>query len=136
VVIWEATIIGQPYSKANSRQKIRDRRTGKERFIKSPEARKYAESFATQAAFFKPVGGRPYEGQVRVVIGVWYKSWQPDLDVSLILDLLQGVAYKNDRQVVEQLLYRFDNDARNPRARIRVETTEWPISEGSVFDGA
>jgi len=30
---------------------------------------------------------------------IYYKSRRPDLDESLILDLLQGKAYKNDRAV-------------------------------------
>ena len=38
---------------------------------------------------------------VSVIIGIYYAS-RPDLDESLILDCMQGLVYKNDRQVKEK----------------------------------
>ena len=60
------------------------------------------------------------EGDVCVYITIWYASRRPDLDESLILDLLQDVAYKNDRQVKEKHIY-WALDPLNPRCEIRVE---------------
>jgi Holliday junction resolvase RusA-like endonuclease len=42
------------------------------------------------------------------------------LDESLILDLLQGLVYKNDRQVKERHTY-WGLDPENPRAEIIIE---------------
>ena len=36
---------------------------------------------------------------------IYYSSRRPDLDESLILDLMQGVIYKNDRQVKQKNIY-------------------------------
>ena len=43
-----------------------------------------------------------------------------DLDESLILDLLQDVAYANDRQVKEKHIYWMGVDKENPRCEIEV----------------
>jgi Holliday junction resolvase RusA-like endonuclease len=51
---------------------------------------------------------------------IHYASRRPDLDESLILDLLQGVAYVNDRQVKEKHIY-WGLDKENPRAEIIVD---------------
>lgn len=60
------------------------------------------------------------EGDVAVHITIYYASRRPDLDESLILDLLQGVAYENDRQVKEKHIY-WGLDKEKPRCEIRVE---------------
>ena len=52
---------------------------------------------------------------------IYYASRRPDLDESLILDLLQDVAYTNDRQVKERHIY-WGLDKANPRAEILVES--------------
>lgn len=121
--IWEATIQGQPYSKANSRRAVAGRGGVGIRFIKSEEALNYERVFRQQAAFIRSTVTGVYEGDVSVSIWISYKSMQPDLDESLILDLLQGEAYKNDRQVVEKHIYRLPCSKRNPFARILVEST-------------
>ena len=43
------------------------------------------------------------------------------MDESLILDLLQGVAYENDRQVKEKHIYWMGVDKDSPRCEIIVE---------------
>lgn len=64
-------------------------------------------------------------GPVRVEADVYYGSWRPDLDASLLYDALQGVLYVNDRQVVEQVTRRFV-DAARPRVELVVSEVEHP----------
>jgi Holliday junction resolvase RusA-like endonuclease len=115
-------VIGEPASKANSRKIVSIH--GVPASIKSDKARKYAKSFLNQV--------RPLPvlltGDLVVHITIHYASRRPDLDESLILDLLQGVAYANDRQVRERHVYwRLDRD--NPRAEIEVRKMQ-PVPEG------
>jgi len=103
-------ILGEPASKANSR-----RWTGKF-FIKSEKALNYAKEFKKQCPILSPL----MEGDLRVTIQIWYASRRPDLDESLILDLMQGCIYANDRQVKERHIY-WNLDKENPRSDILVE---------------
>jgi hypothetical protein len=107
-------ILGEPASKANSRKMVSI--GGLPRLIKSAKALSYASAFKLQA---KPAA-KLLEGDVAVHIWIWYASRRPDLDESLILDLLQDVAYKNDRQVKEKHIY-WGLDPQNPRCEILVE---------------
>ena len=107
------TILGEPASKANSRKMVYVR--GKPMFIKSAKALGYADAFKLQAPRCQLL-----EGDVAVHMKIWYASRRPDLDESLILDLLQGVAYTNDRQVREKHIY-WGLDRDNPRTEILVE---------------
>ena len=104
------TVLGEPASKANSR-----RWTGKF-FIKSEKALNYAKEFAKQCPVLDPL----MDGDLRVKIRIHYASRRPDLDASLIFDLMQERIYVNDRQVKEQHLY-WALDKLNPRAEITVE---------------
>lgn len=104
------TIEGEPASKANSR-----RWTGKY-FIKSEKALKYKKTFEQQC----PLLGELMEGDLRVTIKIFYASRRPDLDPSLIFDLMQGFIYENDRQIKEQHLY-WGLDKERPRSEITVE---------------
>ena len=109
------TILGEPASKANSRRLVFI--GGKPRVIKSKKALDYATAFKRQV-----VGqNRLLAGDVVVTITIYYASRRPDLDESLILDLLQDVAYLNDRQVKERHIY-WGLDKLNPRAEILVES--------------
>jgi Holliday junction resolvase RusA-like endonuclease len=135
------TIFGEPASKANSRKlatvgKAEHRRTI---FIKSEKARHYERLALMQI----PAAARQrLEGPVRVTLRIWYASERPDLDESIILDVLQdrwaggaetepGIAaprrtlaragvYRNDRQVREKHVFHAIDRA-NPRAEILVE---------------
>jgi len=40
-----------------------------------------------------------YEEDLAIALKIFYQSKRPDLDESLILDLLQGKVYKNDRSI-------------------------------------
>ncbi len=125
------TILGQPCSKANSRQivKIKGRPTP----IKSKEALAYERDALRQ---IPPAVRQRLEGPVRMTIRIWYASERPDLDESLLLDVLQdryatdkhtkarvlvqaGV-YRNDRQVRERHVYHAI-DRVNPRAEVEIE---------------
>lgn len=122
-------ILGQAYSKANSRKIV----TFGERAasIKSPEARAFERDALRQ---IPPAARVRLEGPVRVTMRLFYATERPDLDESLVLDVLQdryakhgeqrhlvqaGV-YRNDRQVREKHVYHAI-DRVNPRAEILVE---------------
>ena len=51
---------------------------------------------------------------------IYYASRRPDLDESLILDLLQGLVYVNDRQVKERHTY-WHLDPKSPRTEMIIE---------------
>jgi len=107
-------IEGEPASKANSRRSVLI--GGKPRFIKSKKALNYEKMFKDQIQFCKL---NCFEGDVGVEIKIFYASRRPDLDESLILDLMQGFAYENDRQVKEKII-KWGLDKQNPRSEIRV----------------
>lgn len=92
------------------------------RLIKSAKALTYSDVFQRQ---IKGMHINPVHGDVRVTMHIWYASRRPDLDESLILDLLQGHAYVNDRQVKEKLIY-WHLDPQEPRAEITVEQLPQP----------
>jgi Holliday junction resolvase RusA-like endonuclease len=125
------TILGEPASKANSRQivTIKDRPS----VIKSKKARDYEHDALRQ---IPPAARQRLEGPVRVTLRIFYATERPDLDESIVLDVLQdrwatnkavgtrhlaqpGV-YRNDRQVREKHVFH-GIDRRNPRAEIEVE---------------
>jgi len=110
-------VLGEPASKANSRKMVLI--GGLPRLIKSSKALSYASAFKLQVKPASPL----LTGDVAVHIHIWYASRRPDLDESLILDLLQDVAYENDRQVKEKHIY-WGLDKENPRCEIRVEAIE------------
>ncbi len=110
---WTRTILGQPYSKANSRKMVNHR--GVPRLIKSKEALGYLDAFIIQCPILDPL----FEGNVHVEMEIFYASNRPDLDESLVLDALQGRVYRNDRQVWRKTIQKqIDRDA--PRVVIRV----------------
>lgn len=109
------TIYGEPASKANSRRAVRI--GGRSMFIKSKKALDYSKGFVEQT---KDLECEPFAEDVAVTMHIWYASRRPDLDESLILDLLQGVAYLNDRQVKERHTY-WHLDKENPRCTIEVK---------------
>jgi Holliday junction resolvase RusA-like endonuclease len=119
-------IFGEPASKANSRRIVRYR--GMSRMIKSEKALGYVEVFKRQV---DNSSGEPLEGDVSVTMTIWYASRRPDLDESLILDLLQGHAYLNDRQVKEKHIYWGGVDKENPRTEILVEHRAVAGQDGS-----
>jgi len=130
------TIFGEPASKANSRRLV----TFGDRLavVKSKKALGYEEAALRQ---IPPRFRLRLEGPVRVSIKIFYASERPDLDESVILDVLQdrwsktkkdengkvtapremvqaGV-YRNDRQVRSKRVD-WAIDRQNPRAEIVV----------------
>jgi Holliday junction resolvase RusA-like endonuclease len=131
------TIIGQPCSKANSRQIVTI--GGRPKPIKSKDALAYERDALRQ---IPPKARIRIDGPVRVTLRLFYASERPDLDESVVLDVLQdryiaakkddkgnvvqerrlvqpGV-YRNDRQVREKHVFHAI-DRKNPRAEIRIE---------------
>lgn len=125
------TIEGQPYSKANRRRNVVI--GNKARSIKSKEALAW-ESYAIRQI---PRTARlRLEGEVLLVLRIYYRTQRPDLDESLVLDVLQdrwdrlsngkrilrweGV-YRNDRQVRQRW-----TEHHIDKLRPRVEIEVWP----------
>ena len=107
-------IFGEPASKANSRKIARIGNIS--RLIKSKKALSYSDAFKSQCTPISPL----MSGDVRITMRIFYASRRPDLDESLILDLLQDVAYVNDRQVKEKHIY-WGLDRDNPRTEMLIE---------------
>lgn len=122
------TILGQPCSKANSRQIVVI--GGRPKVIKSKPALEYERAALLQ---IPPRARVMLEGPVAVTLRLFYATELPDLDESIVLDVLQaryrrvgdrrelvqrGV-YVNDRQVREKHVYH-GIDRANPRAEIVV----------------
>ena len=106
-------ILGEPASKANSRRLVSI--GGKPRFIKSRKALDYTKAFKEQC----PTRKELFKEDVFVALKIYYKSRRPDLDPSLILDLLQDQIYTNDRLVKGQYV-EWGLDRENPRTLIVV----------------
>jgi len=110
-------IKGEPASKANSRRLVSI--GGKPRFIKSKKALAYTRTFQLQC----PTRENLFSNDLFVAMKIYYASRRPDLDPSLILDLLQKYVYTNDRLVKGQYIeWGLDRD--NPRTIIVVSTLE------------
>jgi len=109
------TVFGEPASKSNSRRLVK--RGSRPMFIKSQKALDYGEAFAAQCPQLDEVIEHP----VYVVMTIWYASRRPDIDggVSLVLDLMQGKIYKNDRQV-HCIIASKKLDRENPRVEVEV----------------
>lgn len=127
------TIEGQPYSKANRRRNVII--GNKRRSIKSKEAL----AWETQAFRQIPKTARMrLEGDLMLVLRCYYRTQRPDLDESLVLDVMQdrwarlssgkrilqweGV-YRNDRQVRQRW-----TEHHIDKLRPRVEVEVWPIN--------
>lgn len=123
--ILNITIQGEPCSKANSRRLVKSK-TGRPLFIKSQKALDYVKSFERQCQKIDPL----FEKDVAVKITIYYASRRPDLDESLILDCMQGLVYKNDRQVKEKHIIWGGVDKDNPRAVISVCDLQDRVCQG------
>lgn len=91
------------------------------RIVKSDEARQYQ----TNARWIARCAGmhEPITGKVAISLRVYRPAQRGDLDnrIKVLLDALQGVAYEDDKQIVELHAYQNDDKA-NPR--VEVEVTE------------
>lgn len=133
-------IVGQPCSKANSRRLVA--LNGSPRLIKSKEALAYERDARRQ---IPRSARRMMRGPVRVTLHLYYASERPDLDESIVLDVMQPVwgklpgqkrvmvelgVYANDRQVREKHVFHHV-DRKNPRAEIVVECLEPQLLESA-----
>jgi hypothetical protein len=107
-------IFGEPASKSNSRRVVRF--GSMSRLIKSQKALDYSDTFKQQCRQLSKL----MTGDLRITLCIYYASRRPDLDETLILDLMQGLIYENDRQVKERHTY-WGLDPENPRTEILVE---------------
>lgn len=116
-MILSATIIGAELaSKANSRRIV-----GKGRIIKSQKALDWLAAARRQIAPIDPLIACP----VKVIAGIRYRTMRPDLDASLLFDVLQGVWIVNDRQIVQQDIVR--EKCGDPCVRVLLHTLpDWP----------
>lgn len=114
-------ILGQPQSKANSRRFIRPGL-----IIKSKAALAYTAQAQAQlsALSLTPIEDNAVEFEAHI----YYESRRPDLDESLLMDLLQGHAYKNDRQIKVKKVY-WHLDKTNPRAEVTVTDLGVPCKD-------
>lgn len=111
------TIEGQPASKSNTRQLVMIQ--GKPRMIKSKRALAYEKVFKQQCPVLDPL----MEGDLFVEMTMYYGSRRPDMDETLILDLMQDRIYANDRQVKGRLtMWALDKD--NPRIEVSVHSMD------------
>lgn len=113
--IWRQCLYGEPASKANSRRIVL--RGGRPASIKSVKALSYVETARRQV---KPPPAL-FLGPLAIEIRIHYASERPDLDPSLILDLLQGLVYANDRQIRQIVAVKEKKDPKLPRAYVKVE---------------
>lgn len=128
----EFVILGEPASKANSRKIVTI--AGRPSSIKSDKAREYERNALKQ---IPPRYRVRYSGPVSVTLTIYYATERPDLDESVVLDVLQdryetvkvgdekvrqlaqkGV-YRNDRQVREKHVYH-GIDKANPRTHVSI----------------
>lgn len=110
------TILGELASKANSRKLVLIR--GKPRFIKSSKALTWEKQALAQI----PIDHRiSMTGPIVMTATIYYASRRPDLDPSLLMDALERAGvYVNDRQIIEQHLYK-KLDPERPRVEFLLE---------------
>jgi Holliday junction resolvase RusA-like endonuclease len=126
-------ILGEAASKANSRKPATVGPADNRRmlFIKSDKARSYEADALRQI----PVWARQrLEGPIWIKLRIFYASERPDLDESIVLDvlqdrykkmgdkrvLIQAGVYRNDRQIRGKLVLH-GIDKSNPRTEVWVE---------------
>lgn len=114
---FECTIFGEPASKANQRKLVRF--GNRPAFIKSDKARGYEKTFREQCPVLDPL----VTDDVVLACHIYYASRRPDLDESLIMDLLQDHVIKNDRQIKAKIILH-GLDKENPRTDIKVARLE------------
>lgn len=155
----EFTILGEPASKANSREIGVIRKRGDDgKLYTRPISRKSDKALAYERSALKQIPPKArvqLTGPVRVILKIFYASERPDLDESVVLDVLQdrsrtvevgrrkfrqlvqaGV-YRNDRQVRQKFIFH-GIDRANPRTEVIVEPLHAQqialALDGPIFD--
>jgi Holliday junction resolvase RusA-like endonuclease len=116
-------VIGEPASKSNSRRLIN--RGGKPMFIKSQKALDYEAAAIPQIKVqMNKHRWQTIEKPCCLEAEIFYASRRPDLDESLIMDVLEKAGvYTNDRLIEEKHIYKH-LDKENPRSVITVYEIE------------
>ena len=110
---YEAIVPGETASKSNARQMVR---IGRRLIpIKSKKALAYKDCFERLAPTINPL----IDGDVLLFCHIFYATRRPDLDESLIMDCLEGKAYKNDRQIKAKIILH-GLDRKSPRSEIKI----------------
>lgn len=113
---WRLMVPGELKSGKNRRRLIRAGNLP--RSILSKEAAIYSESFR---AYAKPLPeDKLLTSPLRLWVRIYYSSRRPDLEESLLFDLLEGVIYRNDRQVWDKHVSKWF-DTEHPRVEIEAE---------------
>lgn len=121
-------INGEPASKSNSRKLVTIH--GRPAFIKSQKARDYGVMFKQQCPKLDPM----FDGDVAIIMTIHYASRRPDLDETLILDLMQDLIYTNDRQVKERHTY-WALDKESPHTEITIVSLDQRAAIASLLQG-
>jgi len=66
--------------------------------------------------------------EVAVTVRIYRKARRGDIDnfMKVLLDSLRGYVYKDDSQIIQLHVYRFDDKA-NPRAEVEVKDMAWRL---------
>ena len=110
---YEAVVEGETASKSNARQLVRIGRRIVP--IKSKKALAYKDCFERLAPTIDPL----IDGDVLLFCHIYYATRRPDLDESLIMDCLEGKAYRNDRQIKAKIILH-GLDRASPRTEIKI----------------
>ena len=124
----ELTIQGQPPRKSNSREIVRNRRTGRPMVIKSKAARRWVADAIKQIPASAKLGVGSAARPLKVTYFVYYASKRPDLSTELVKDTLEAAGViSNDRHIYQEHAYKFfDKD----RPRVHVVVEPLPDSHG------
>jgi Holliday junction resolvase RusA-like endonuclease len=127
-------ILGQAVSAKNA--KIQSVKHGRAFSFKNPKLEAFEDAFILQVP---PEARQAWSCRVAVSLTLYYASDRPDLDPTVIYDLLQSPrqigrhlrkgagVIQNDRQIVETHAYK-RIDAKNPRIEVRIVPVEWEHS--------
>lgn len=119
--LFECVVNQEPASKANSRRLVK---WGKRVVsIKSAKAEQFVRHLKGELA----PRHKLLTQDLIVELVIFYKTRRPDLDESLVLDALQGIAYENDRQVKKKLVT-WGLDPANPRCHVKI----YAVQEGDL----
>lgn len=90
------------------------------RLVKTTKAKQFARGVALFAA---KSGVKPIDGPLYVAVELYRPRRAGDIDgpIKCLLDSLNGVAWKDDSQIIRLLVQRFD-DKHNPRAEVSWST--------------
>jgi len=115
---------GQPPRKSNSRQIVKNRKTGKPLVIKSQNALNWLEAAAYQIPAEAKQGVGSPDQSLRITFFVRYETRLPDLSTELIMDMLQenGVI-ADDRYVFEKVEHKII-DGGDPGVDVLIEETQ------------